>query len=50
MTKNTISLIDLEDNAFNEELMTFQDEDNFDPNIEFKPKKLKMKYKFYIAS
>lgn len=40
------------ENDFNEELMTFQDEVDFDidQEIEVKPKKLKMKYKFYIAS
>ncbi len=37
---------------FNEELMTFQDEIDFeaDQEIEVRPKKIKMKHKFYIAS
>ena len=39
------------ENYFNEELIELSpSEDDFEPIIELKPKKPKMKYKFYIAS
>jgi hypothetical protein len=39
------------ENYFNEELIELGAlEDDFEPIIELKPKKPKMKYKFYIAS
>ncbi|MEK6974370.1 MAG: hypothetical protein AABW41_04010 [Nanoarchaeota archaeon] len=44
-------LFEVEENFFNEELMGFIDnEDNFEPMMELKPKKLRIKYKFCIAS
>lgn len=40
-----------QEDYFNNELMTFQDnEDDLGPIIEFKPKKPKIRHKFYIAS
>ena len=39
------------ENYFDEELIELSSsEDDFEPIIEIKPKKLKMKYRFYIAS
>lgn len=44
-------LFEVEENFFNEELMSFIDsEDSFEPIMELRPKKPKIKYKFCIAS
>lgn len=40
-----------ENNYFNEEFIDIEgSEDNFEPIIEIKPKKPRIKHKFYIAS
>lgn len=35
---------------FDEDLMEFPNDDDFEPVIEFRPRKPKIKYKFFIAS
>jgi hypothetical protein len=50
MAKDIKEFFDINEEAFNDELMTFQDENDFEPVIEIRPRKLKIKHKFYIAS
>ena len=44
-------VLESENSYFNEELFDLQEnEDSFDPVVELRPKKSKIRYKFYIAS